>query len=192
MKAIKTILYKMFKDDVDNFINSKKAEIKSLTDKLDSQIRLFELQNKFIDEIFEKNSSNKIVGTGKNKIGKKCLIVLNEICNKISIVPILGNNMNSISTIYYEITPQSYLRNSTTETKIKIIDFLTIPSERNKGYGGLALEYLIKYAKEIKAKEIYGGLSSVDEEDENNKLRRNHLYKKEGFSISDRRISLLI
>ena len=156
--------------------DSKKAEIKSLKDKLYYQIKLLELQNIFIDEIFENNSSNNIVETGKNKIGEKCLIVLNEICNKISGVPILGNNMNSISTIYYERTPQSYLKNSTTEIKIKIIDFLTIPSERNKrnkGYGGMALEYLIKYAKEIKAKEIFGELSSVDEEDENNKLRRN-------------------
>lgn len=63
---------------------------------------------------------------------------------------------------------------------IHIIDFISTP---NKGYGSNVMKAFLKYVNILQVKKIVGTLSSVDEKDENNKLRRNHFYKKFGFKI---------
>ena len=74
--------------------------------------------------------------------------------------------------------------------QLVIRDFLIRDS--NRGYGSLLLRESLLHISQlfgVKTK-IVGKLSFVDEVDKVNHQRRDHLYQKFGFSITDRRISL--
>lgn len=74
--------------------------------------------------------------------------------------------------------------------QLVIRDFLIRDS--NRGYGSLLLRESLLHISQlfgVKTK-IVGKLSFVDEVDKVNHQRRDHLYKKFGFSITDGRISL--
>lgn len=74
--------------------------------------------------------------------------------------------------------------------QLVIRDFLIRDS--NRGYGSLLLRESLLYISQlfgVKTK-IVGKLSFVDEVDKVNHQRRDHLYQKFGFSITDGRISL--
>lgn len=74
--------------------------------------------------------------------------------------------------------------------QLVIRDFLI--RDPNRGYGSLLLrESLLHISQLFGAKtRIVGKLSFVDEVDKVNHQRRDHLYQKFGFSITDGRISL--
>ena len=74
--------------------------------------------------------------------------------------------------------------------QLVIRDFLI--RDPNRGYGSLLLrESLLHISQLFGAKtKIVGKLSFVDEVDKVNHQRRDHLYQKFGFSITDGRISL--
>lgn len=74
--------------------------------------------------------------------------------------------------------------------QLVIRDFLIRDS--NRGYGSLLLRESLLHISQlfgVKTK-IVGKLSFVDEVDKVNHQRRDHLYQKFGFSITDGRISL--
>ena len=74
--------------------------------------------------------------------------------------------------------------------QLVIRDFLI--RDFNRGYGSLLLRESLLHISQlfgVKTK-IVGKLSFVDEVDKVNHQRRDHLYQKFGFSITDRRISL--
>ena len=74
--------------------------------------------------------------------------------------------------------------------QLVIRDFLI--REPNRGYGSLLLRESLLHISQlfgVKTK-IVGKLSFVDEVDKVNHQRRDHLYQKFGFSITDGRISL--
>ena len=73
----------------------------------------------------------------------------------------------------------------TGKSKVFLQDFWVIP--QGKGMGTLLLDLFIKFLQEwnsfFEVESVQGELSPVDEEDEENRKRRDHLYKKAGFSI---------
>lgn len=74
--------------------------------------------------------------------------------------------------------------------QLVIRDFLI--RDPNRGYGSLLLRESLLHISQlfgVKTK-IVGKLSFVDEVDKVNHQRRDHLYQKFGFSITDGRISL--
>ena len=81
--------------------------------------------------------------------------------------------------IYYEIKGE----------KMEIVDFVINHSLRNDGIGTLILNMVIDYAKCEGLKKIYGCLSNVDND---NKDRRNHVYKKAGFEVREKSIIMEI
>ena len=50
----------------------------------------------------------------------------------------------------------------------------------------------MKYAKDVKALIIWGELSLVDEKDKDNKIRRDLLYQKNGFSNDRKKVKLIL
>ncbi|PPA67835.1 hypothetical protein C3952_03920 [Lactococcus lactis] len=68
---------------------------------------------------------------------------------------------------------------------IKITEFLGKTGEVGMGYGSYNFKTMLDFVQNNfgQRTKIKGWLSSVDERDENNKKRRNHVYEKFGFSI---------
>jgi ribosomal protein S18 acetylase RimI-like enzyme len=64
-----------------------------------------------------------------------------------------------------------------------ICDFTTAILYRDKGIGSLVLQKFVDFAVKCGVSSISGCLSHVDEQDENNRQRRNHVYEKFGFTI---------
>ena len=75
-------------------------------------------------------------------------------------------------------------------TKIQILDIKT--EKQEDGYGTFAMKALMKYAKDVKALIIWGELSLVDEKDKDNKIRRDLLYQKNGFSNDRKKVKLIL
>lgn len=80
---------------------------------------------------------------------------------------------------YHNFPENDYLEN------ILIKDFLGKTDEVGKGYGSYNFKVMLDWVQNNfgQRTKIKGWLSSVDERDENNKKRRNHVYEKFGFSI---------
>ncbi len=74
--------------------------------------------------------------------------------------------------------------------QLVIKDFLV--KKPNRGYGSLLLREALLYISQlfgVKTR-IVGKLSFVDEEDKENHQRRDHLYQKFGFAVTEGKISL--
>lgn len=93
------------------------------------------------------------------------------------------------SQINFEI--QSYGGNGEIQ-KVKIWEFRS--QTVNQGYGTIVLQEFFNYfsGKQTEPILVVGELSEVDERDEVNRQRRNHIYQKFGFEFSNGRVTKLI
>lgn len=93
------------------------------------------------------------------------------------------------SQISFEI--QSYFENSKIQ-EVKIWDFLS--KTVDKGYGTIVLQEFFNYfsGKQTEPILVVGELSEIDERDEVNQQRRNHIYQKFGFEFSNRWVTKVI
>lgn len=171
---------------IDKIINSKKYNIfiKAYEEKAKKVLELntekenykneIKLLNKIISQM-NRTSRIKYVGTFKNKEEEKVYIINDTICNTFYLYSINDNvRESSNNRLYYKIQDKIMI----------IIDFLT---DENKGNGSLILENFIEFCKEEKMEKIIGSLSPVDNY---NKDRRNHVYHKYGFNVTEESITL--
>lgn len=77
---------------------------------------------------------------------------------------------------------------------IFIEEFLNPSEHRSKGYGSILIRELLRYAKRTVCQNlvISGKLSTVDEQNENNRIRRDKLYENFGFKREGNKITLKI
>ncbi|WP_460058871.1 hypothetical protein [Pseudolactococcus yaeyamensis] len=74
---------------------------------------------------------------------------------------------------------------------VEIVSFITWNKQRDKGYGSLLLREFLKCMEDVTKKSkgnitIFGELRKIDEVDENNHQRRDHVYQKFGFELDYR------
>lgn len=101
---------------------------------------------------------------------------------------VLYNLKNKRSPEYYYgelIVGMEYYEEFGYLESMMIKDFVIKTKHVNKGYGSLLMEGFLVYLDQTKREKIKitGQLSEVDEQNENNRLRRNHFYQKFGFEI---------
>ncbi|MGX7203078.1 hypothetical protein BCR22_11670 [Enterococcus plantarum] len=103
------------------------------------------------------------------------------------------NNPRTPNYRYSEIWVRMiYHNNAEYLERIIIIDCTTHYEHINKGYGSILMKEFLHYVKLLNRKEleITGTLSPVDEQKKENHERRDHFYRKFGFKIEGRRLSL--
>lgn len=90
-----------------------------------------------------------------------------------------------------EVEIISYYTNDEIKT-VEIVDFIS--KEANKGYGTIILNQLCLYFSEIQDQPItvLGKLSIIDEVNQENTQRRNHVYQKLGFEIINNCVKKII
>lgn len=94
---------------------------------------------------------------------------------------ILSDKLNrSIEAIYFQIKD---------DLSMEIVEFILPETLRNKGIGTIVLNLVLDYAKSERVTIINGMLSDVDN---HNKERRNHVYKKAGFTVGENSIELVL
>jgi hypothetical protein len=70
------------------------------------------------------------------------------------------------------------------------LEDITMQYRCGQGYGSLLMTHMLKYLKELRIPRITGKLSCIDEKDKDNCRRRDHFYRKFGFTIEGDKISL--
>jgi hypothetical protein len=171
----------IFKNELDEAYTQLNNSYRREMSKIEVVMKQNEKRYGLIKRIFYLFPNAEIIGLDKNKKDEELIIVLNN--DTIYLFGERYQGIMGLPRIYFEILTQK--RDIFEEKYIHIIDVLM--EDNNIGNGTVAMNALIKYAKQIKAKSINGELSSVDNDHAD---RRNHYYEKFGFIINKSRILL--
>lgn len=142
------------------------------------ELEVYKRQYELVERIFLEYPSAKIVDLKEDKKGNQFFAV--DVRDTIYLY--------SWGTIGYK--PQLYYaikRNSDGENVMEIIDVQM--TSINEGQGTIAMEALLKIAKEQNVARIWGEMAPCDDD---HAERRAHYYEKFGFTISGRRATLIM
>lgn len=172
------ILKSLFKDYKGDYVPKEEDLVESAEDNRGKSY-MEEILKKYLDDGY------KILDYGYDIYGHIYYAV--SINGYIYLVDQTHSILNSPARLFYKIQYESKF-----ERNIYLEDIQFGLDDVNKGYGSILINALKKLAKEYEAEKIYGELSFVDEDSEEHISRRRHFYEKHGFSITNRRIELLL
>lgn len=142
------------------------------------ELKKYKQQDELIRRIFSDYSSAKIVDLKEDKVGNQFFVV--DAMDTIYLYS--WRNIAYKPKLYYEIK-----QNSEGENVMEIIDVLM--TSIDEGQGTIAMEGLLKIAKERNVVRIWGKMAPCDDDHAD---RRAHYYEKFGFSISGRKATLIM
>jgi len=142
------------------------------------ELEKFKRQDELIERIFSEYSTSKIIGLKEDKKGNQFFVV--DAMDTIYLYS--WNSIGNKPRMYYEIH-----QNSEGENVMEIVDVLM--SSINEGQGTIAMEGLLKIAKERNVAKIWGKMAPCDDD---HAERRAHYYEKFGFTISGRTATLIM
>jgi len=177
-KDIPLLIRKFFPNFADDYICYEDAFLEG-----QKEIYRLKSENSNLEHVINGVNSlilngNKILGIRKTKNKEYVLVYEAENCESYKFhiyvaIPFLSRTKEVVRlvTTLYEATKS-----------VKINDIIIDKeADTNKGYGSIALEYLINKAKKEKIKRIYGRITEEDYKSHGDRLM--HFYKKFGFHI---------
>ncbi|MBZ5947825.1 MULTISPECIES: GNAT family N-acetyltransferase [Leuconostoc] len=119
--------------------------------------------------------------------GEPVVITVEEIMGMIYVEIFNGNTSSTMSNKMGNLEIEVVNRTEIL-IELEIHDFIV--KRVNQGYGTVLMRILLDYLYSLKCEQIRlsGYLAEIDEQDDTNFARRNHIYEKFGFCFKDRKI----
>lgn len=142
------------------------------------ELEKYKRQYELIERIFSMYSTSKIIDMKEDEKGNQFFVV--DAMDTIYLYSL--RSIGEQPKLFYEIN-----QNTDGENVMEIVDVQM--TSINEGQGTIAMEGLLKIAKEHKVTKIWGEMAAVDDD---HAERRAHYYEKFGFSISGRKATLIM